>query len=85
MLKEEKPLLKHNDCTFTKFVPSPTEGENTSQKKYIRPLNGQPSLSIKLESAFRITLLYRLTYEIMTYELLFLKGATRKSRYFLSF
>ena len=41
--------------------------------------------NLAFPSAFRITLLYSLTYEIMTYDLLFLKGATRKSRYFISF
>ena len=80
-VKREKNLLQHNDCTFTNFVPRPTEGENTNHKNTSDPW----MRNLAFPSAFRITLLYRLTYEIMTYELLFLKGATRKSRYFISF
>ena len=40
VLKEEKTLLKHNDCTFTNFVPRPTEGENTSHKNTSDPWMG---------------------------------------------
>ena len=49
------------------YLPSPPYG-------YSGLVNGQPSLSIKLESAFRITLLYRLTYEIIHMNCCFLKG-----------
>ena len=39
-VEREENLLKHNDCTFTNFVPRPTEGENTSHKNTSDPWMG---------------------------------------------
>ena len=36
-VKREEDLLKHNDSTFTNFVPRPTEGENTSHENTSDP------------------------------------------------
>ena len=36
-VEREENLLKHNDCTFTNFVPRPTEGENTSHENTSDP------------------------------------------------
>ena len=83
-VEREENLLKHNDCTFTNFVPRPTEGENISHENTSDPWMGNLAFPSNLNQPSELHS-YRLTYEIMTYQLLFLKGATRKSGYFLSF